>query len=44
METGFICKEKELALELAQLLYEVYKQQTDIIESGQNDAQQISKE
>ena len=43
MENDVIKKRKDLALEMAQFLYDIYKeQQADIIEDGQNDAQKIS--
>lgn len=43
MEDDVIKKRKDLALEMAQLLYDIYKEQRNgIIEDGQNDAQQIS--
>lgn len=40
MQDDFTKKRKDLALEMAQLLYDIFKEQNDIIESGQNNAQQ----
>lgn len=40
MQDDFTKKRKDLALEMAQLLYEIYREQNAIIKSGQNNAQQ----
>lgn len=44
MNEGIAQKRKDLALQMAELLYDIFKekQQVDIIENGQNNAQQNS--
>lgn len=44
MQDNFIKKRKDMALELAQLLYEIYREETDIIKSGQNNEHENSEE
>jgi hypothetical protein len=44
MGNGSTKVRKDLALEMAQLLYDIYREQTDIIRDGQNNEHENSEE
>jgi hypothetical protein len=44
VEQGFAKRRKDLALEMAQLLYDIYREEADIIKNGQNNEHENSEE